>query len=616
MARKEYVYKKSQGFVRKKTHNAIDYEQIIAQDPDSWQLLLSYFRWYPDRLDAMFESEHADFTLTLPQCASLRYMARYQTTMTFATRGYGKTFDILLDKMNEGVCWVGSVIKYVAPTEKQAAPLASQAYRQICKNYPILAAHWYVKSEARDNFCIATKYGSSISIDSNRGYTCTSVVAEECGQEDKTPFDWTEFRNIVAATVRKAHVVNKQIDPTHLYGKKDFITSPSRQQNESFAKRREIRKLMLEGKSAYAIDIPWQVPVLSYMKPIQYYMDLRATQTPEEFMRECEAVSTGTSQNPVIRDSVLTKSRTVRVPEFEHCGQENVLYIICHDVALEDDRGHAMCATGVIKCERNSDYLRQNRFSKSLVNIFDYLPPANSVEQARKIKQIWAQYCKPGMPTPYICIDSIQYGKSVLEAMHSDLGDGYPPLCCMKDEYGKPLACEKIIREGALPVIYPIHATGGQDGGTHDPDGEMIRYAENEFEQGNVHLLTPDIADGMREYKLLHKIKTDEFDSQIFLPYFKTKELCGQVTNLQKKLTGMSYAEIRISKALQRDLWSCTKYGLRLAYKLEQTDLLGSIRRDNPWEKWGQAVMGGASAQSNTGTIRSRCIGRNGGNSL
>ena len=103
-----------------------------------------------------------------------------------------------------------------------------------------------------------------------------------------------------------------------------------------------------------------------------------------------------------------------------------------------------------------------------------------------------------------------------------------------------------------------------------DPDADMVRYAQTQFEYRNVQLLTSNWQSGLEAYKKYHRIKDDRSDSAIYNAYRKTGELVGQIQNL-KVING---TEKRISQHIQRDSWSALKYALRVAQRLEWQNLV------------------------------------------
>ena len=157
-----------------------------------------------------------------------------------------------------------------------------------------------------------------------------------------------------------------------------------------------------------------------------------------------------------------------------------------------------------------------------------------------------------------------------------DLGDGLDALCTMNHT----TYTEYELRN-SLPIIYPVKAGGA---GTTDPDAEMIRNAEVQFDNRNVELLTSNYTAGIDAYKRLHRIKDDAADYAIYAPYKKTNELVGQIQNLKKVPTAGGVSEKRISKRIQRDSWSAVKYALRLAQILERTYLVKE-RRTSDWDE-------------------------------
>lgn len=334
-----------------------------------------------------------------------------------------------------------------------------------------------------------------------------------------------------------------------------------------------------EGGSAFSISWPGICAVLLGVRDIRWYKTQKKNLAPEEWTREMECVWTGSTENPIIRDSVLHESSDMMVMEERGCGNPDVIYIIGYDVSYADGAKNAMCATAVVKCERQKGAFQTDRYKKSLVYVYDNPPPKEAMMQARQLKETFRRYAAGGSRC-YIAIDSWQYGKGVLEDLHKDLGDGLPPLCTVNHEY------PELERSGALPVIYAVKATGqGGVTGTHDPDAEMVRYMEIEFEHGNMRLLTQNVYDGVAAYKQAHRIKDDDLNGRIAIPYIKTKEMCEQIANLVKKPMGVTIKEQRVSHHIQRDMWSAFKYACRWASKLEYQELAMGFERKNEWEE-------------------------------
>lgn len=580
MAHKKYKYSKLHStFVQADVERKIDYDEMELFDDESWGLLVSYWRAFPDKLLDLLEAETPMYTLEIMQRVLIRVYFAYQHSFITASRGFTKSFCLLTAKMLQGILFPGTTFRYAAPTKEQMAEIATEKWKAIKDQYPGLALYWEVISNAKDSFEIKTKWGSTITISAERGSDCNGICAEEVSQEESgKAFDFEKFANAVLPTARVARKVDRENDPYFPQFQKQYITSAGTQQNASFEYRNTTFREMLDGKSSICFDIPWVVAVLSGIRDAEYYDDLRGKQTPEAQLREIESIWTGTSSNPVVRDSTLTESKILSVMEARHCGDRNVRYVIGYDVSYAEGANNAKCATAVLKLTEQKDEYKKDRFLKQLVYVLDSPPPREQMLQARQLKDRWYRYTLEGGKGTYIAIDAWQYGKGVVECLHKDLGDGLPPLCCVNHEF------PELEQPGALPVIYAIKATGGYGNGIHDNDAEMIRYAELEFEHRNVQLLVANLYDGIRAYKLLHHIKDDSLDPTIAIPYIKTRELCGQIANLIKKVSGTGLSEKRISNSIQRDMWSALKYALRYAQILELE--LNGGGRESEWQKF------------------------------
>ena len=237
----------------------------------------------------------------------------------------------------------------------------------------------------------------------------------------------------------------------------------------------------------------------------------------------------------------------MKVMEERHCGNPNCIYIIGYDVSHEEGANHAKCAIAVTKLTAQKEDSKKDVFLKQVVYLNDMLPREASL-QAQYLKQMWTRFSMSGSNfLTYIAIDDKQYGKSVTEQLMKDMGDGVT-LCCMNHDY------PELELPGALPVIYPVKASNGaRETGNSDPDGEMIKYAKMQFENGNVQMIVPDHYAGLEAYKKAHKITDSSSDVEIVLPYIKAHEMVRQIKNLQIKYRGSNWSEDRVSKFIQRD---------------------------------------------------------------
>ena len=514
-----------------------------------------------------------------------RAMARNERTFFYASRGTGKTTCVVSDRCNKGILFPGEIVGYYAPAEKQAAPIASKAYATYLRNTPILANLWSVRSDAQNSFVLENKNGSRFTMRVPRGIDTSSLVAEECGQEENPVFDWENFNQIVLPTNRKEYKVAGNTTRGAVNLQVHYITSASRKENTAFNVYSAIRDDMRNGLSAFACCIPWETVVLCRMKSFAYYRNLKRQLTAEQFMRECESRCTGSVTNPIIKDSDLRASRKVMLMEDKHCGDKECFYILGYDVSSRDISGNALTAMAVLKCERQYSAEKMDRYRKSCVYITDAAPPKSAEEHARIIKSRWRDYMLDGCKGTFIILDARSYGQSVVEQLHRDLGDGLPPLATITHE--EPY--NALEQEGSIACIYPLQATGMSG---RDPNAEMLDYIEREIENGNLKLLTSNIVDATKAYKLKHNITDDGDDALIQHPYLKTNKLCQQIANLQKKYSSVGWTEKEISERIPKDEWSALLYASRLAQRFEKEELYYENRKSNIWERYAESYTG------------------------
>lgn len=515
----------------------------------------------------------------------LRAYARYTDVAITGTRGMTKTYTKMISEMLNGIAWPGTQVLYTGPSLKQLASIGGKTFHAIEHDYAALAKHWRVTAESKDDFKIETDYGSAFYIGEKRGDNIHAATAEEFAQEENPPFDFDEYTTIVLPAVRLRHNVNGEPDPNFVAYKNHSITSAGRKQNHAYQVRCEVMKEMARGESAFTMDVPWQCVVLQQMRPYSWAQKLKTKLTPERWMREMESRYTGADSNPIVRDEVLTESRKLMIAENRHCGYDvgnklnpqDVIYIVGYDVSYADDKKNAKCACVVLKCTRQTDWLKRDRYLKQLVYVDVWNPPTKSMMQAQRVKDVWSRFCYDGGAATYLAIDAWQYGTSVVENLMMDLGDGLAPLCVRNHA-----SFTELEQDNAIPCLYPIKAGGA---GVTDPDAEMVRYAELQFENRNVELLCGNVNEGVEAYKKYHRIKDDYMDAQIAEPYLKTRELAGQIQNLKKVPSGNAMREERISKHIQRDIWSALKYALRVAQILEREELAKAVRRKSDWDE-------------------------------
>src|SRR5574344_2118935 len=82
-------------------------------DDKSWGLMISYWRYYPDKLLDLLEADNPRYNLELIQRLILRLYARYWKVFATGSRGLTKTYCTILGRMVMGLLYPGVITRYV-----------------------------------------------------------------------------------------------------------------------------------------------------------------------------------------------------------------------------------------------------------------------------------------------------------------------------------------------------------------------------------------------------------------------------------------------------------------------------------------------------------------------
>lgn len=567
---------------RKRQEEAASYTNMGS----GWPVFIAICRFWPDLLADILRADDAEYELALIQRMFLRINARYANVDITGCRGITKSFCTLVGEYLDDLTWPGIEGGIFGPSIRQTASIAQKVNSQIARNYPLLVQMLAVERSSIDTFVVTTPYGSRTSIEAFRGNTIHKVVAEETAQEENPPFDFEEFQESVVPQVRGMYKVNNRKSRAYIPYKQHSITSAGRRQGYAYLSRARHRVEMIQGKSAFVIDCGVECVLLCQIRDAAWVEKQKNEVGLEGVPRELESIYSGTDKNPIIRDGVLSEARSLLKMEEHHCCKDlnnrkikpqDVIYIVGNDISYRDSKNNARNACVVLKCTKQDDYYHKDKYLKQVVWVEDWSPAATPTprKRAERIRRIWDRFTYEGSQT-YLVVDAWQVGDDVVKALMEQPNGGGVPLCIYKHADYTELELE-----GAIPVIYPIRAGVY---GTADPDSEMIKNAQMQFEYTNVQLLTANLNDGVEEYKRYHRIKDDSFNHKILQPYKKTNELIRQIQNLREEPSGQGIREKRISKSIQRDSWSALKYALRFAQILERSNLANKQVK-NDWDK-------------------------------
>ena len=615
-------------FDRREPH---DYSQVIS-NKELWRKRISYWRKYPYKFARLVQSPTPSFELAFIQDLMLYVMANFNRVHITGPRGISKTYIALLSEKIDAVVRPFMKQAHTAPTKEQATNIIRGVNSDVDANFPLLAKEFQPIKDSTDEFLLRgrssdlTEIRTYAPLPTTRGGNITQMKVEESGQEgDKSnTFNHKVFQDALLPAVRTPRMVNKKRD-IGVKNKVAYLTNASSKQNDNYrVYLKDAWDKMVNLQSGFVIVCNWRVAVLSNIRTFEWAMSLKDTMSPDAWLKNMESIYIGSVENPILRDEWITKSRKINLMETCHCGKPYINYSIGYDVSQEEGSENAKCALVV-----NKFYEIKGKNKYMIETVYaEKREPVDEVLQAKYLKEVYDRYCPPEnlvangtAGETLIAIDVQSFGTAVLNNLMKDLGDGYAPFTTISIGGKSQKFADKEV-EGSIPCIYPIKARGGynDDSEQFDPDSVMIDYVSSKMAYGYMKLPVSTI-DGVKAYKQAHKIKDDYDNSFITDMYSTIDEMIGQIQNLKKKFNGNKYTEVRISKKIQRDIWSAEKYSCRIV-QLKESEL-GQESLDN--DEWDRAYKGEIAKpnivideisfpeQSNFSNMKSRIVGKKSG---
>lgn len=482
-------------------------------------------------------------------------MMRYRKVFLTATRGTSKSYLQNLAFILKCVMYKNTKLFTCAVGKEQAAKITADNINDIFEHYPLLRKEVKTFVENKDYTKLIFYNGSKYDVvqmrDSTRGGRRYGGCIEEISDKK---FDGDILNAVVIPLMANDRIsANGKVDPSEIHKSELYITTAGTQQQFSYQKMSEVYQDMLNGKSAFCIGNSYELPCMYGQLDIDFIEELRESPTYSilDFMREYQSIWTGSSSDSLVSDDKLNKCRVVKLPEWEHCGNKDVQYILSYDVSRSEGSENALSCLVVIKLTPANN----GNFVKEIVNLFS-MEGQHSMLQAKFLKE----QVKLFNPT-ILCVDANGLGVAVVDNLVLDIGDGNPPYSVINDE-----RYDKYKLDNSLPILYALKS---QNKETRDSD--MINNFMQIFNKLDIGLLKVP-HEGIKEIekKYRHKIKDTEESVRLEAPYYATNALCEEIMNIKYKMMGTETREERVSKRILRDRYSALKYGLWIVYLEEQ----------------------------------------------
>jgi len=528
---------------------------------EKWRELCSYFRHYPDRFLDFISPPDAKIQLYYYQRVYLRIMMRYRKVFLTATRGTSKSYLQNLAFMLKCIFYPKTKLFTCAVGKEQAAKITADNINDILDHYPLLRNEIKIFTENKDYTKLIFNNGSKYDVvqmrDSSRGGRRYSGCVEEISDKK---FDGAILNAVVIPLMANDRPsMSGVVDQNEVHKCELYITTAGTQQQFAYEKMSEVYQDMLNGKSAFCLGNSYELPCMYGQLDIDFIEELRESPTYSimDFMREYQSIWTGSSSDSLVSDDKIQKCRTVGIAEWEHCGDENVEYVLAYDVSRNEGDQNALSCLAVFKItpKNNGTYL------KEIVNIFS-MEGQHSTLQAKFLKEKVKEY-----KAKILVIDNNGLGVAVTDSLVLDLNDGNPPYAVVNDD-----RYDKYKLPNCIPMVFALKSQNKET-----KESDMVNHFMQVFTRLDINLLKGR-NDGIKELekKYKHKIKESEELVRLEIPYLLTDILCEEVLNLRYKQAGNETRTERISRRIRKDKFSAVLYGLYWIYMQERDNNLAN----------------------------------------
>jgi ribonucleoside-diphosphate reductase alpha chain len=536
------------------------WKNLSKNKKDRLYEIVSYFLSYPDIFFSYYQTDKSKYRPWVYDDARLRGAIRYGDAYLEECRGTGKSImvngRIVLFLQ---IFYPGSRGIEITSTKESGIPILKSALQNTLNQYPDLnkEINGNVKYE-KNSVEMAMKNGSSLSLkypESGRGDNTTFQIREEYS-DDK--FNYSADNSNHIPTLREFPMIDGKRNPYIDRLWNIMISNAGNARRKWFEDFKKCAEAAVEGE-AFVCAMNYLFLILSGRQTEKFINDYRKNNPSFLFMREYRNIPIGTIENPLIREEIIQKSRTIELTELmanEEDIKNGCKYVVTCDLAFESETVNRTFLF-VLKCIPIIDdgikrYEKQCVFAK-------LFPGWNSTVQGRIIKRLIREYRASAL-----VLDVNGGGKAVLEAMKTDLKDGEPCYCLINPSISN---LDGIVSYDAIPLIFGIKSQSAQT-----KNSDIIREFLVESGRGRIKYLINPI-NGREKYKRLNRIKDDTMDMEIESPYLATEEALSQFRNLQLKGED---AEIKVVRAVQnipKDAFSALSYGIFYITKYMEVEL-------------------------------------------
>jgi len=529
-------------------------DSIFGKNLYNYYEFISWARFYPDLFLDLLKPETGGINLHLDQRIFLRSDIRFMSMYGTFTRGYGKTFDEVLDMFVVAMLFPDIELALTAQTKENAAELLKDKTNEILKYYPLIQNELLEKPRFSKNDAeVKFKSGARIDIlanaQSSKGQRRKRIKIEESALLNNEIYQ-DSLKPIVEVpryTIGKLAIP----DPQELNQQIHFFTTSGFRGSDEFQRSITMVKNMVNLKGEIVLGSNWMLPCwYGRGSNKSQILQKKKEMSPISFARNYESKWVGSSDSALVDINKLMNCRSLTVPmiNMNHYDEE---FYIGVDVARSQNTNNNQSSAAVGQVIRHKD---TNRITSIEVpNITTISNVLNFSTQASIVKKIKRDFC-----AKMVVADGNGLGAGLIDEL---LKESYDPIT---KEY---LGCWNTINTTNEPEV---------------SDAESCLF-DLKAQSCQSKIITDfiDVVDGGKLRLLIKKqdsefsLKDRENPIEKMLPFIQTNNLFDEIANLKLKDTNGLSIE-KVVKKMDKDRFSALAY---LIYYI--IEFQSNVRKNN-----------------------------------
>lgn len=502
---------------------------VFGRNLVNYHDLISYLRWYPDKLFDLLKPKSGGLNLHLDQRIFIRSDVRFFSMYGDFSRGASKTFCEIMSLVAIAILYPGITLSISAQTKENACSLLSDKWNELCKFYPLLENELIERPTFSKNVAII-KFRNYAEIDaiansqSTKGQRRRRLSIEESARLNNSLFEdaLAPVVEVPRITVGKLGISN----PCELNQQIHFFTTAGFKGSDEYQRLISMVDEMENLNGKIVLGSSWRLPCwYGRGSTKSQILNKKKNMSIVAFAQNYEQEWVGASDGALVNINNLLSCRSLVGNPTKMINEDDEYYMAV-DVARSQKSNNNQSSVVIGRVVRSSDLSKI--INIEIVNIINIPNILNFNAQAIKVKRIQKLYNAKA-----VVVDGNGLGAGFVDELLKETID--------KDT-GESLGCWDTINDNNEPeipnspkIVYNLKAQTCQNEIVTNfidyVDSKKLRLLEQKFENE------------------FNDSEWDNFDAEI-KPYIETDAFIEEAANL--KMGHLSNGGITIEQAVKK----------------------------------------------------------------